>query len=62
MGVAQTFAGVARVIAPMVATASFQRFGPGTPFFLAATVVALVGILAFRLTAPVPERPTPAPG
>jgi MFS family permease len=62
MGVAQTFAGVSRVVAPMIATAAFQRFSPGMPFFLAAGIVALVGILAFRLPTPMPERPTRAPG
>jgi MFS family permease len=62
MGVAQTFAGISRVIAPVVATAAFQRFGSGAPFFLAAGVVALVGILAFRLPAAGPERPTEARG
>ncbi len=52
MGVAQTFAGVARVIAPIVATWSFQRVGHAWPFLLGGTIVALVGILAFRLDAP----------
>ncbi len=52
MGVAQTFAGVARVIAPIVATWSFQHAGHAWPFLLGGTIVALVGILAFRLDAP----------
>ncbi|MEO8448335.1 MAG: MFS transporter [Gemmatimonadota bacterium] len=55
MGVAQTFAGVARVISPILATMAFQRYGSGMPFFLAAAVVAGVGVLAFRLPAPVAE-------
>ncbi|HKP28057.1 MAG TPA: MFS transporter [Gemmatimonadales bacterium] len=62
MGVAQTFAGIARVIAPLVATSAFQRFGPPTPFYLAGGVVALVGVLAFRVLPPVPSQPTPAEG
>ena len=49
MGVAQTFAGIARVVAPLLATSLFQRFGPGAPFYTAALIVAGVGVLAFRL-------------
>lgn len=49
LGVAQTFAGISRVIAPLIATSAFQRMGPQAPFFLAGAVVALVGVLAFRL-------------
>ncbi len=49
MGSAQTFAGVARVVAPLIATSAFQRFGSGAPFFLAGGIVMLVGVLAFRL-------------
>jgi MFS family permease len=49
MGTAQTFAGVARVIAPLVATTAFQRLGHGAPFWLAALVVLLVSLLASRL-------------
>lgn len=62
MGVAQTFAGIARVIAPLVATSAFQRFGPPTPFYIAGGVVALVGVLAFRVVPPVAAQPTPAEG
>ena len=35
MGVAQTFAGLARVAAPLLATMAFQRLGHGAPFYLA---------------------------
>jgi len=62
MGVAQTFAGVSRVIAPMVATSAFQRFGPPTPFYIAGGIVALAGVLAFRVAPPAPAQPTPAEG
>lgn len=62
MGVAQTFAGIARVIAPLVATSAYQRFGPPTPFYIAGGIVALVGVLAFRVIPPVPAQPTPAEG
>jgi multidrug resistance protein len=51
MGVAQTFAGLARVVAPLLATSAFQRLGHGWPFYLAGGFVALVGILAFQIEA-----------
>ena len=49
MGVAQTFAGLARVGAPILATVTFQRLGHGWPFYVAAGYVALVGIMAFQV-------------
>jgi multidrug resistance protein len=49
MGVAQTFAGLARVAAPLLATILFQRLGHGWPFFVAGGFVALVGIMAFQV-------------
>jgi MFS family permease len=49
MGVAQTFAGLARVAAPLLATSLFQRIGHGWPFFVAGGFVALVGIMAFQV-------------
>jgi multidrug resistance protein len=49
MGVAQTFAGLARVAAPLLATAAFQRLGHGAPFYLAGACVAIVGLLAFQI-------------
>jgi MFS family permease len=49
MGAAQTFAGLARVVAPLIATSAFQRFGSPAPFYLAGVIVMLVGVLAFRL-------------
>ncbi|HLG05678.1 MAG TPA: MFS transporter [Gemmatimonadales bacterium] len=52
MGVAQTFAGISRVIAPLIATWAFQEAGHAWPFLLAGTIVAMVGVLAFRLDAP----------
>jgi MFS family permease len=64
MGVAQTFAGVSRVVAPLLATAAFQRLGHPSPFYLAAAIVAVVGLLALRIEpmpmhtgeTPVPDR------
>jgi multidrug resistance protein len=49
MGVAQTFAGLARVAAPILATLAFQDYGHAWPFYLAAATVALVSVLAFRM-------------
>ncbi len=64
MGVAQTFAGVARVAAPLIATGAFQRIGHESPFYLSAVAVALVGLMALRIE-PVPmhtaETPIPKP-
>jgi predicted MFS family arabinose efflux permease len=62
MGVAQTFAGIARVIAPLIATWSFQHVGLTSPFLIAGVIVALVGILAFRLDLPAHGLREPAPG
>ncbi|HEX6645254.1 MAG TPA: MFS transporter [Gemmatimonadales bacterium] len=60
MGVAQTFAGIARVMAPLFATKVFQDFGHGWPFVAAAALVVLVGLLAIRVE-PAPAEPA-APG
>jgi multidrug resistance protein len=49
MGVAQTFAGLARVLAPILATITFQRLGHGWPFYVAAGYVALVGLMALQV-------------
>jgi MFS family permease len=49
MGVAQTFAGLARVIAPVLATTIFQRLGHGWPFYVAGAFVGLVGIMSFQV-------------
>ena len=58
MGAAQAFAGAARVIAPIMATTTFQEFGPASPFLLGAAIVAGVGVLAFRLPTPPVLTPT----
>lgn len=49
MGVAQTFAGLARVAAPLLATMAFQRLGHGAPFYLAGACVAVAGMLALQI-------------
>lgn len=56
MGVAQTYGGIARAVAPIIATFAYQTVGHGAPFYLAATLVALVGLIAVRL------EPGPVPG
>lgn len=61
MGVAQTFAGLARVAAPILATVAYQRFGHAWPFYLAAATMGLVGLLALRAM-PAPIAHTPAAG
>src|SRR5215467_4039391 len=56
MGIAQTFAGVSRVLAPLLSTALFQRISHGMPFYFAATFVGLVSLLALQVEGrPVPE-------
>jgi MFS family permease len=49
MGIAQTYGGIARMLAPVIATFLFQHFGHTIPFYVAAVFVALVGILAFMI-------------
>jgi MFS family permease len=56
LGVQQAFGGVARVAAPIWATAVFQAFGQAIPFYIAGGVVALVVVLA----ATVKSVPLPA--
>jgi multidrug resistance protein len=57
MGIAQTFAGVSRVIAPVLSTTLFQRISHGMPFYFAALFVGLASLLAFQ----VEPRPAPEP-
>jgi MFS family permease len=57
MGIAQTFAGIARVAAPLLSTTLFQRASHGMPFYFAATFVGLVSLLAFQ----VEREPVPTP-
>ncbi|HEU4763551.1 MAG TPA: hypothetical protein VFS28_02790, partial [Gemmatimonadales bacterium] len=59
--VAQTFAGVARVIAPFLSTAAFQLIGHAWSFVLAAALIGVVSILAIRLDVAAPPPATPAP-
>lgn len=52
MGVAQTFAGISRVIAPIVGTIAFQRLGIDAPFVISGIVVGGVGYVAWRYVTP----------
>jgi hypothetical protein len=59
MGIAQTFAGVARVAAPVISTALFQRIGHSMPFYFAAIVVTVVSFLSWHVD--VRSRAEPVP-
>ncbi|HEX3928707.1 MAG TPA: MFS transporter [Gemmatimonadales bacterium] len=56
MGVAQTFAGIARVLAPILGTIAFQRIGIDAPFVAGGCIMLLVGWITFRYVQP----PAPA--
>jgi MFS family permease len=58
LGVAQTFAGISRLVAPLMATALFGYLSPNLPFFVAAEIAALGCLLTFRIQSP---RLKPAP-
>ena len=60
LGVQQAFGAVARVIAPIWATAAFQGLGVDVPFYIAGLVVAVVGLLAFGVR-PVPQAEAAEP-
>jgi MFS family permease len=57
MGVAQTFAGIARVVGPIVGTIAFQRIGIWSPFVLGGCVVLLVSWVAFNHLRPAAIAP-----
>lgn len=61
MGVAQTFAGLSRVVAPIVGTIAFQRLGIDAPFLLGGAIVTAVGYVAFRHVRPTPPAAPVAP-
>jgi len=65
MGIAQTFAGISRMISPVTSTALFEHAGRSTPFFVAAEMVGVGSLLAAQLKpANSPSTPveTPIPG
>jgi multidrug resistance protein len=58
MGAQQTLRGLMAIVGPIGATLAFQHLGPGAPFFLAAGVVAIAALVAWRVR---DERAAPAP-
>lgn len=54
LGVQQTFGGIARGVGPAWAGLLFQHLGVASPFWVAAGLVALVGLLALRVS---PDEP-----
>lgn len=60
MGVAQTFAGLSRVIAPVAGTIAYQRLGIDAPFILGGLVVGIVGWTAWRYLPAVRREPVPS--
>lgn len=48
MGVAQTFAGIARVLAPILGTIAYQRIGVHAPFVIGGAIVLLMAWVTFR--------------
>jgi multidrug resistance protein len=57
MGTAQTYAGISRVVAPILSTTLFQRINHSAPFFFSAAIVGFVSLLAFRIQ----HSPAPQP-
>ncbi len=57
MGAQQTFRGIMSILGPVGATIVFDKLGHGVPFYMAAIIVAVAGLLAFREPH---ERPAPA--
>ncbi|MGH7569352.1 MAG: MFS transporter [Gemmatimonadales bacterium] len=48
MGAQQTFRGIMSILGPVGATIVFDKLGHGVPFSMAAVIVAVAGLLAFR--------------
>ena len=49
MGTAQTFAGMSRTVAPLIATTLFQRVSPAMPFYVGSAYIVLVLFLSLRV-------------
>jgi multidrug resistance protein len=49
MGIAQTFAGIARLIGPVMSTFIFEHVSESSPFFFAAGMVCIGSLMAGRL-------------
>jgi multidrug resistance protein len=54
MGTAQTFAGISRLVAPVLSTAMFERVSQTAPFFFAAGIICVGSLLAGRLPTATP--------
>ena len=52
LGTAQTFAGISRLLAPLMSTALFDYLSPNLPFFVAAEIAVLGCLLTFRIRSP----------
>lgn len=48
MGVAQTFSGIARVLAPILGTIAYQRIGVHAPFVIGGAIVLMMARVTFR--------------
>jgi MFS family permease len=48
MGAQQTFRGIMSIVGPVGATLTFDAFGHGVPFLLAAGIVGVAFVLAIR--------------
>ncbi len=55
MGMAQTFAGIARIIAPIAGTIAFQRIGVNAPFLLGGLTMLGVAWVSWRFVRPLPR-------
>jgi MFS family permease len=65
MGVAQTFAGMSRTVAPLISTTLFQRVGSTVPFYVGAAYIVVVLFLSLRVedgtpTTDADDEPKPA--
>ena len=49
MGAQQTLRGIMAIVGPWGATLAFQYLGPAVPFYIAAGVVALAAVVAWRV-------------
>lgn len=59
LGVQQTFGGIARGVGPAWAGLLFQHSGVASPFWVAAGLVTLVGLLALRVSPDEPREGAP---
>jgi len=59
MGAQQTLRGIMSIVGPIGATLAFQYLGPGVPFLIAAGIVALAALVAFRVNDTGASHPAP---